>query len=450
MPPRRRAKAAAASSSRAVAAASALASMLGRTEELTALFETLDVLSCALMACLSRGWRTAMNEARTQIASVGAIDRGWLHRLLPFWAKRHHMRVEYFSSNFTMSVLPRFYTGLRKLRLGHLDEATASSHSLAVDHRFPAADEALARVTSQLRVMSQLRELVVDPEISNFSLTIIAGNCSNLQKLKFSSGQISDVGLALLAQGCKQLEHLEIRVHDRQQLEEFTHEGVVAIARSCRRLKTLRLANSSKVEDPALVALGQHCPLLRSLRGSGWNRITDAAVAALVHGCPQLEVVELKRAALITDASASALAQGCPNLNTLNLLETGVTAEGVLTLAKHAKQKLTISTDCMLESAARALEKEYTVELAALINIKLVTQDGNEIYFLMREVTPLQKLMRAFCKRQGVSMNSVSFLFGGAQWTRARHAAYRINKTQTPKQLKMKDGDTIHVHPLTN
>ena len=289
--------------------------------------------------------------------------------------------------------------------------------------------------------------------MSNASLTIVASNCSNLRKLTFSSGQkqpgLSNVGLAALAQGCKQLELLEIRVRDRQQ-QEFTHEGVVAIARSCRLLRTLWLPDSSKVEDPALVALGQHCPLLRSLRGSGWNRITDAAVAALVHGCPQLEVVELRRAALITDASASALAQGCPNLHMLNLLETGVTAEGVLTLAKHAKQKLTISTDCMLESAARALEKEYTVELAALINIKLVTQDGNEIYFLMREVTPLQKLMRAFCKRQGVSMNSVSFLFGGAQWTRARHAAYCINKTQTPKQLKMKDGDTIHVHPLTN
>ena len=70
----------------------------------------------------------------------------------------------------------------------------------------------------------------------------------------------------------------------------------------------------------------------------------------------------------------------------------------------------------------------------------MITQDGNEIYFVMRELTPLQKLMRAFCNRQGVSMNSVSFLFGGA----------RIDTTHTPKQLKMKDGDIIHVHALTH
>ena len=48
--------------------------MLGRTGELTALFEKLGVLSCALMACLSCGWRTAMQDARAQITSVGAID----------------------------------------------------------------------------------------------------------------------------------------------------------------------------------------------------------------------------------------------------------------------------------------------------------------------------------------------------------------------------------------
>ena len=164
MPPRRRAKAAAASSSNAVAAPSPLANMLGRTEELTALFETLGVLSCALMACLSRGWRTAMNEARAQITSVEVLDYSWFCRQKKLWAKRHHERIEYFHENFAMSVLPRFYTGLRKLRLGYLHDHTASRPSVEVDHRFPAVDEALAQVTSRL---SQLRELDVGPGMSN-------------------------------------------------------------------------------------------------------------------------------------------------------------------------------------------------------------------------------------------------------------------------------------------
>ena len=60
------------------------------------------------------------------------------------------------------------------------------------------------------------------------------------------------------------------------------------------------------------------------------------------------------------------------------------------------------------------------------INLKVVTQDGNEIYFKCKQTTPLQKLMHAFCNRQGVSTNSVRFLFDGN----------RINETQTPQQVR--------------
>ena len=60
----------------------------------------------------------------------------------------------------------------------------------------------------------------------------------------------------------------------------------------------------------------------------------------------------------------------------------------------------------------------------APLTLKTVTQDGSEIYFRMRRYTPLQKLMHAFCNRQGVSMSSVRFLFDGN----------RIHEAQTPEQ----------------
>ena len=73
------------------------------------------------------------------------------------------------------------------------------------------------------------------------------------------------------------------------------------------------------------------------------------------------------------------------------------------------------------------------------INLKVVTQDGNEIYFKCKQTTPLQKLMHAFCNRQGVSMNSVRFLFDGI----------RIDETQTPQQLDMEDGESAPPVPRT-
>lgn len=59
------------------------------------------------------------------------------------------------------------------------------------------------------------------------------------------------------------------------------------------------------------------------------------------------------------------------------------------------------------------------------INLKVVTQDGNEIFFKCKATTPLSKLMHAFCQRQGVALSSVRFLFDGT----------RINEHQTPSDV---------------
>ena len=60
------------------------------------------------------------------------------------------------------------------------------------------------------------------------------------------------------------------------------------------------------------------------------------------------------------------------------------------------------------------------------INLKVVTQDGNEIFFKCKPTTPLSKLMHAFCQRQGVAIQSVRFLFDGT----------RINEHQTPSDVR--------------
>ena len=70
------------------------------------------------------------------------------------------------------------------------------------------------------------------------------------------------------------------------------------------------------------------------------------------------------------------------------------------------------------------------------INLKVVNlADGNEIYFKCKQTTPLQKLMHAFCNRQGVSIYSVRFMFND----------HRIKERDTPQQLDMEDGDIIDV-----
>ncbi|PKS11843.1 hypothetical protein jhhlp_001137 [Lomentospora prolificans] len=69
------------------------------------------------------------------------------------------------------------------------------------------------------------------------------------------------------------------------------------------------------------------------------------------------------------------------------------------------------------------------------LNIK-VTDNNNEVFFKIKRSTKLEKLMSAFCDRQGKNMASVRFLFEGQ----------RVQATDTPDTLEMQDGDTLEVH----
>ncbi|EDL33917.1 mCG49241 [Mus musculus] len=68
------------------------------------------------------------------------------------------------------------------------------------------------------------------------------------------------------------------------------------------------------------------------------------------------------------------------------------------------------------------------------INLKVAGQDGSVVQFKIKRHTPLSKLMKAHCERQGLSMRRIRFRFDGQP----------INETGTPAQLEMEE-DTIDV-----
>ncbi|KAK5054720.1 hypothetical protein LTR84_001612 [Exophiala bonariae] len=69
------------------------------------------------------------------------------------------------------------------------------------------------------------------------------------------------------------------------------------------------------------------------------------------------------------------------------------------------------------------------------LNIK-VTDGNNEVFFKIKRSTKLEKLMKAFCERQGKDPRAARFLFEGG----------RVQASDTPDQLEMQDGDSIEVH----
>ncbi|KAL6033037.1 hypothetical protein STEG23_025708 [Scotinomys teguina] len=69
------------------------------------------------------------------------------------------------------------------------------------------------------------------------------------------------------------------------------------------------------------------------------------------------------------------------------------------------------------------------------INLKVAGHDGSVVHFKIKRHTPLSKLMKAYCERQGLSMRQIRFRYDGQP----------INETDTPAQLEMEDEDTIDV-----
>ncbi|NWV21927.1 SUMO3 protein, partial [Origma solitaria] len=70
------------------------------------------------------------------------------------------------------------------------------------------------------------------------------------------------------------------------------------------------------------------------------------------------------------------------------------------------------------------------------IELKVACQDGSVVQFRIKRHTPLSKLMKAYCCRQGLSMSQIRFLFDGQL----------IEETNTPAQLEMEDKDMIEVY----
>ncbi|KAJ3806523.1 small ubiquitin-related modifier [Lentinula lateritia] len=71
----------------------------------------------------------------------------------------------------------------------------------------------------------------------------------------------------------------------------------------------------------------------------------------------------------------------------------------------------------------------------APINVKVVSSSGEEVFFKIKRVTPLRKLLGAYATKVGKEPHTIRFLYDGA----------RINDSDTPESLEMEDNDTIDV-----
>jgi small ubiquitin-related modifier len=67
------------------------------------------------------------------------------------------------------------------------------------------------------------------------------------------------------------------------------------------------------------------------------------------------------------------------------------------------------------------------------ISIRVMGQDGSEVFFKLKKTTPLQKMFTAYAERLAQPPGTLRFLYDGN----------RLRGEQTPKELDMEDGDMV-------
>ena len=79
------------------------------------------------------------------------------------------------------------------------------------------------------------------------------------------------------------------------------------------------------------------------------------------------------------------------------------------------------------------MEAPIESEVKGQIAIKVVSQDGSEVYFKIKKTTQFRKLMDAFASRRQIKQSDIRFLFDGN----------RVQPEQTAEDIGMEDGDIM-------
>lgn len=69
----------------------------------------------------------------------------------------------------------------------------------------------------------------------------------------------------------------------------------------------------------------------------------------------------------------------------------------------------------------------------ARLTIKVVSQNGSEVFFQIKNNTRMSKMIDTYCTRMGCNPNSVRFLYDGV----------RVQPDSTPIDLGLKNNDVI-------
>eukprot|EP00698_Gefionella_okellyi_P007486 TRINITY_DN1834_c2_g1_i1.p1 TRINITY_DN1834_c2_g1~~TRINITY_DN1834_c2_g1_i1.p1 ORF type:complete len:445 (-),score=79.57 TRINITY_DN1834_c2_g1_i1:1550-2884(-) len=234
-------------------------------------------------------------------------------------------------------------------------------------------------------------------DISDVGVAYIANGCPQLEHITLMQCAVSDVGLQSLAAGCPHLRELEL------QTVNVSDVGLISIAQRCSELKQLEIFDTElPVTDATLEAIGLGCPNLVEFNLRPADRITDQGIAALTRAqqvarvllspdefllitdCAlqhlaacgvRMQALHLVGAENITDIGLTAIAQSCVHLEELSVTASQASDDGVnalvpLSMLRHLNMgQCEELTDVSLRRLMGAFPSLTTLEIDDCPNI---------------------------------------------------------------------------------
>ncbi|CAA0409077.1 F-box protein [Arabidopsis thaliana] len=241
---------------------------------------------------------------------------------------------------------------------------------------------------------SDLQELELHKCSDNLLRGIAA--CENLRGLRLVgsvnglySSSVSDIGLTILAQGCKRLVKLELSGC------EGSFDGIKAIGQCCEVLEELSICDH-RMDDGWIAALS-YFESLKTLLISSCRKIDSSpGPGKLLGSCPALESLQLRRCCLNDKEGMRALFKVCDGVTKVNIQDCWGLSDDCFSLAKAFRrvrflslEGCSILTTSGLESVILHWEELESMRVVSCKNIKdsEISAALSSLFSLLKELT---------------------------------------------------------------
>ena len=177
--------------------------------------------------------------------------------------------------------------------------------------------------------------------ISNVGLFTIAEFCKNLREVSLNDCvNITDGGVENLIENCNNIQYLSIAKCP------ISNSALTSIATFAAQIRHLNLYECDYITDTGIMKIASSCPRMRSIDLSNCLSITDASLYVLSR-CSKMRRVNLKACRKVTDAGVRKLATHCTNLRHLDLRQCTISTETFLYVKRHCALCEIVSDDML-------------------------------------------------------------------------------------------------------